>query len=365
MPTASDPAGSRPPRAGGRARAKVSIVCPCYNEETGIASAVARLKQCLDQLPNPVEVLLINDGSVDATLPRAIDAIAGDSRFRVLSHKANYGRGRALRTGIQAASGEIIVTTEGDLSWGRETIERMIVALERDPGLDAVFASTHLPGGGYERVPRHRVLLSKFGNRVLHLLYTGKLTMVTGMTRAYRAGTIQGHSFQEDGKEIHLEIAHRLLKLGKRIGEVPAVLSWPDKARGSRTDWSKIARLVSSHLAFGVFRGLSRIIGPVVLFVALLIGGFGSWAVWRLLHGTPSIFLAQLTAVLVILWVTLTLGYFLAQHAVQIEINVWKTQAMLAQLLRQQALPASGSDYFEEVPIVPRSPTDGPLDRAA
>src|SRR5688500_3035943 len=72
--------------------------------------------------------------------------------------------------------------------------------------------------------------------------------------RASRADVIQPHRFLEDGKEIHLAIAHRLLSLGHRIGEVPAVLSWPERdgarIRSKRTNWLTIRRLVASHLAF-------------------------------------------------------------------------------------------------------------------
>ena len=119
-----------------------------------------------------------------------------------------------MRTGFQEATGDIIVTTEADLSWGAEVIGAMLDALERDPRLDAVFASPHLPGGGYRNVPWHRILLSRLGNRFLRTLYPSSISMTTGMTRAYRAEAIHGHRFVRDGKELHLEIAHRLMALG-------------------------------------------------------------------------------------------------------------------------------------------------------
>lgn len=339
-------------RTGGAGFLKVTIVCPCYNEAREVASSIDKLKTCINSLPNPAEVLLIDDGSFDETAGEAERAMRGDGRFRLIRHKVNYGRGRALRTGIREASGDIIVTTEGDLSWGQETIMKMIRALERDRGLDAVFASTHAAGGGYQNVPRHRIWLSKLGSQVFRLLYTGKLSMITGMTRAYRASIIQPQTFFEDDKEIHLEIAHRLLKLRCRIAEVPAVLSWPDQGRSGRTKWARIARLVSTHLAFGVFRGLSRIIGPIISFLTLATCGFGGWAIWNLLHGGPSIFLVQLSGVLLILWVTLVLGYFSLYYAVQLEINIWKTQSMIAQWLCAQGLNPDGNDYYYEVPLI-------------
>jgi glycosyltransferase involved in cell wall biosynthesis len=327
-------------------RIHVSVICPAYNEADGIAGAVALLKKCLDSLPYPAEVILVNDGSTDDTESLALAAIDGDERFRVLSHLVNFGRGRAMRTGFAEARGEIIVTTEGDMSWGADVVGRMVAAMDANPKLDAVFASPNVPGGGYRNVPWHRVLLSRIGNRILRLLYLGELTMTTGMTRAYRSWVVRGHHFTRDGKELHLEIAHRLLQLGYRIGEVPAILSWPDKVpgqanRGKRTNWRKIWALVVSHLAFGFFQGASRLIYPSILLLTLAIPFFGAWAVFNLVRQQPSIYLATLTAVLTILWVTLLVGHFLLRHVLQVEIEVWRAHTMLAALRR----PGDAADY--------------------
>ncbi len=312
-------------------------MCPAYNEADGIADAIARLRACLDSLPVEAEVLLINDGSTDGTVAAAARAIKADPRFRILSHRVNFGRGRAMRTGFLEARGAIIVTTEADLSWGQDVIARMLEAFDRDPQLDAVFASPHLEGGGYRNVPWHRILLSRFGNRVLRALYPSKISMTTGMTRAYRASAIQGHNFSKDGKELHLEIAHRLMTLGYRLGEVPAVLSWPERAagrkgRGGRTNWKMIQRLIASHLAFGFLQGISRIVWPAIVFLTLAITGFATWAVWNVLTGGPSIFLVMLTGVLLILWTTLVVGYFLLIHVFQVEGDLWRVQHSLARL---------------------------------
>jgi dolichol-phosphate mannosyltransferase len=334
---------------------EISVVCPMFNEADEIEQNIGRLKNCLDQLPYPAEVLLINDGSGDNTVDRAMQAIRGDRRFRLLSHRVNFGRGRALRTGFREARGAIIVTTEGDLSWGTDIVPRMIGTLKDNPGIDAVFASTHLPGGGYRNVPRHRLWLSKIGNWILRLLYAGGLSMTTGMTRAYRARVIQAHQFTQDGKEIHLEIAHRLLVFGRRVAEVPATLSWSARGRGKRTSWSKIFRLVSTHLAFGLYNGISNLLAPLILLMTLVTLFFGGWACWNFLHGYQSIFLANLTGILVVLWLNLCLSHFLIHHAFQIEMNVWKNQSMLERSLKMQQIAADADDYYDELEPPPEA----------
>ena len=322
-----------------------------YNEAAGIQGAIAKLILCIDALPS-VEVLLVNDGSQDETVARAMQAIGDDSRFRILSHCVNFGRGRALRTGFREARGAILVTTEGDLSWGAEVVPRMIDHLLANAQLDAVFASPHLPGGGYRNVPWHRVMLSSFGNRVLRFLYTGSLTMTTGMTRAYRAAVIKPHLFTYDGKELHLEISHRLLTLGYRIGEVPALLSWPDpgpgqESRAKRTKWGKISMIAGSHIAFGVLRGVGHIIAPTLALLTLAVITFGGWAVYNLIVGTPSIFLAVFTGVLMVLWVSVFLGSFMLHHILEVQKEIWRTQCLinLRPDIRQDGM---GKYYHEE-----------------
>jgi glycosyltransferase involved in cell wall biosynthesis len=335
---------------------RVSIVCPAFNEEAGIAEAVALLKECLDALPYPAEVLLVNDGSADKTVERATVAVAGDSRFRILSHVVNFGRGRAMRTGFNEARGEIIVTTEGDMSWGKDVVGRMVEKLDANPKLDAVFASPNIPGGGYRNVPWYRVMLSRVGNRILRVLYLGHLTMTTGMTRAYRSWVVQGQTFVRDGTELHLEIAHRLIQLGYSIGEVPAILSWPEPvpgqaSRGKRTNWGKMFGLVVSHLQFGFFQGVSRLIWPAILMLTAAIPFFGGWAIYRLFRQDVSIYLAILTAVLTILWVTLVVGHFLLRHVLQVETELFRAQSMLAGARRPEPALAYERRHYSEVQV--------------
>lgn len=335
-------------------RPLISIVCPAYNEQEGIQEAVAGLKRCLDQLGRPAEVLIIDDGSRDRTVELARQAIAGDERFRIFSHRVNFGRGRALRTGIQEARGEIIVTTEADLSWGQEIIGRLVEALEKDPGADAVFASPHLPGGGYRRVPTHRVLLSSLGNRLLSFFYARDITMVTGMTRAYRAQAVKHQNFCQDGKEFHLEVAYRLRVMQRKVIEIPAVLSWPESSggessRSKRTNWKKIFTLISSHLAFGMVSGGARIMGIAILLLTLAIFVFGVWDLLLLASGQPSIYLATLVGVLMVLWMVLVSTLLLFQRSLQHEVTAWQNEIMLSRLMAKQGLSLHERRYYREV----------------
>jgi hypothetical protein len=174
------------------------------------------------------------------------------------------------------------------------------------------------------------------------------------MTRAYRAWVIQGQQFANDGKELHLEIAHRLMSLGHQIGEVPAVLSWPaendqQEGRRQRTNWTKIRRLIASHLAFGVFQGVSRIIVPTILFLTIAIVGFGGWAIRNALEQQVSVFLVMITGLLLSLWINLVVAYFLLSHVFHIEADLWRLDQSLGET--RSAASAPRRRYYLEEPL--------------
>ena len=261
----------------------VSVVCPFYNEERILEEALTRLLDALATLGRPWELLVVDDGSTDRS--RAIAQRVADERagLGVLGYPVNRGRGFALRTGIAAATGDVIVTTEIDLSWGEDVVHRLVRAMEEHPEADIVVASPHLPGGAYRNVPARRVWLSRVGNRVIRACMTNAATMNTGMTRAYRREAIQSLPLYEDRKEFHLEVILKAHVFGLRVHEIPAVLEWREyKHAGERVrrkSSSNVSRLIVSHSLFSLLANpvryvwalsvLAFALGVALFFVAL------------------------------------------------------------------------------------------------
>ena len=125
----------------------ISIVCPFFNEEKILDVALHALLAKLNELALNWELIVVNDGSTDESLNIARSVSLRESKLRVLTYSRNRGRGHALRTGIGQARGEIIVTTEIDLSWGENIVSRLLKAMQSQPKTDIVIASPHLPGG--------------------------------------------------------------------------------------------------------------------------------------------------------------------------------------------------------------------------
>ena len=116
----------------------LSIVIPVYNEETVIGLLQGRIRTLMEQLPCPVECLIVNDGSRDGTLPLLAQWASSDRRVKVLSLSRNFGHQNAATAGLDYAAGEAVVLMDADLQDPPELIPEM---LERyAEGYDVVYA---------------------------------------------------------------------------------------------------------------------------------------------------------------------------------------------------------------------------------
>lgn len=104
----------------------LSIVIPIYNEEENIPKLYERLMDELEKIGKTFEVILVNDGSSDAS-ERSLAEIAGkDSRFRIVNLRRNFGQTAAMMAGIDYASGDVIVPMDGDLQNDPADIKRLL-----------------------------------------------------------------------------------------------------------------------------------------------------------------------------------------------------------------------------------------------
>jgi glycosyltransferase involved in cell wall biosynthesis len=110
----------RPPRP------LLSIVVPAYNEEGCVGEMVRRLEATLAPLDVDYEVIFVDDGSRDRTLDQLRNASAADPRVRYISFARNFGHQFALTAGIDHASGDAVVTLDGDLQHPPELIPKLL-----------------------------------------------------------------------------------------------------------------------------------------------------------------------------------------------------------------------------------------------
>jgi glycosyltransferase involved in cell wall biosynthesis len=120
---------------------KLSVIVPFYNEEDSIGPMHAAIIAAVDPLNIPYEMVFVDDGSLDATALKG-DAIARrDPRVRLVKFRRNYGQTAAMAAGIEYATGEILVTMDGDLQNDPADIERFLAKMAE--GFDIVVGWRH------------------------------------------------------------------------------------------------------------------------------------------------------------------------------------------------------------------------------
>lgn len=109
---------------------KVSIIVPVYNEEEAIAADLKVIKETMDASRWDYELIVVNDASTDKTA----EIVNGIEGVKLLEHRENKGGGFSRNTGIKAATGDVVMVTDGDGTYPNQDMPRLLERMERQPG---------------------------------------------------------------------------------------------------------------------------------------------------------------------------------------------------------------------------------------
>ena len=319
----------------------ISVVSPFYNESAILEKAVEEMLSNLEELPEAFEFILVNDGSTDDSLRIAEDLVSRyPNRLRLITYDTNHGRGYALRKGIEAARGDITVTTEADGSWEVGIVLRLVEYLKHHPEKDVVIASPHLLGGGYKNVPRKRVMLSLLGNMLIRKLFWPDITMFTGMTRAYRTEVIEFLPLESNGKEFHLEILSKLHALKARVGQIPCCLEWKEhklteQKSKKRESSTPLISVMMSHLLFAVCASPWRYLFGISFLLMTAMAFFFILALVSLTQGGPAIYFGMVSGLSFVGSVLLFIFGVLANQNSTMEQELWHLQRDCRKMMKK------------------------------
>ncbi|MDQ1535762.1 MAG: hypothetical protein QOE58_155 [Actinomycetota bacterium] len=233
---------------------KLSVVIPAYNEAATIAEVVRRAGEAeIGGLRR--EIIVVDDGSTDNTAA----IVARLSNVRLISLPQNCGKGRAVKTGFAAATGEIVLIQDGDLEYDPTDYKRILQPFFESDA-DAVVGSRFAYGRPtFFFGPRRSPFFTHYiGNtlivRLTNFLYRYRATDYEGGTKAFRSEVISSLPIAADGFEYDNELMCKLLRRGYLIIEVPITYSPRSYADGKKINWKDGARILATIVKWRVKR---------------------------------------------------------------------------------------------------------------
>jgi glycosyltransferase involved in cell wall biosynthesis len=210
---------------------KLTIAVPVYNERERVGQA---LKELLSTpLPVETEVIVVDDGSKDGTWEELAQYPLPD-HVRLIRHKENRGKGAALRTALEAATGDVFVPFDADLEYDPSDLAGCLQPLIRDD-TDVVY--------GTRAFGSHTAFSFWFvmGNKLLALwanvLFDCYLSDLETCFKMIRTDVLRGLDLRSNDFAIEAEVTAKLLRAGHRPYEVPINYKARTREQGKKIQW--------------------------------------------------------------------------------------------------------------------------------
>ena len=190
----------------------ISITIPIYNEHGAIESLFAKIKEVMEKLGSPWEVIFVNDGSTDGSAALLNQIAAANPEAKVIHFRRNFGQTAAMMAGFDHASGDVIIPMDGDYQNDPEDIPKMLAKLEE--GFDVI--------SGWRRDRQDNAIQRNFpsmlANKLISAISGVQLHDFGCSLKAYRREVIEGVRLYGE--------MHRFLPIytrwhGARITEIP------------------------------------------------------------------------------------------------------------------------------------------------
>ncbi|MGN6189798.1 MAG: glycosyltransferase family 2 protein [Conexibacter sp.] len=189
----------------------LSVVLPCFNEEDNVADAIRYASAAAERAAVDYEVIVVNDGSTDATAERAAAFAADDEHVRLVVHAANRGYGDALRSGLRAARMPWIFLTDADLQFDLAELAGFVPLAAR--------ADVVVGRRAQRRDPFPRRLNARMWNWLVRRLFALPVRDVDCAFKLVRAELLDGVELRSHGAMISTELLVKLLARGARLQE--------------------------------------------------------------------------------------------------------------------------------------------------
>ena len=216
---------------------QLSYFFPAHNEEANLRGLVAEALETLPGLAETFEIVIVDDGSTDATAAIADELAAAHPEVRAVHHPTNLGYGAALRSGFGAASYDVLAFTDGDRQFRVEDLGRLLERLDRPSGRRR--PPEVVVGYRLRRAdPLVRTVYARLYRFALRICFRLGVRDVDCACKVFRRSALEGVAVESGGAFFSAELLIKLKAAGHRLDEVgvphyPRVAGSPSGARPS------------------------------------------------------------------------------------------------------------------------------------
>ncbi len=190
----------------------ISLVIPIHNEEPSILPLYDRLTSVMERLQRPYEILFVDDASTDRSFDLLANLVETDARLKVIRLRRNFGQTAALSAGFDEASGEIIISMDGDLQHDPEDIPALLENVEQGWDIASGWRKNRVDNAVTRKIP------SRIANWLMAKASGVKLHDFGTTFKAYRAEVLKDVNLYG---ELHRFIPALANLYGARVIEVP------------------------------------------------------------------------------------------------------------------------------------------------
>lgn len=210
---------------------KLTIAVPVYNERARVARALKELTST--PLPVEVEIVVVDDGSTDGTWEELGQLMLPEA-VRVIRHDRNRGKGAALRTALEAASGDVFVPFDADLEYTPSDLAKCLQPMIED-NAEVVYGTRIF--GSHTAFSYWYVLGNKFLNTWTNVLFNCYISDLETCFKMVRTPILRSLGLRSNGFDIEAEVTAKLLRAGHRPHEVPISYKARTRVQGKKIRW--------------------------------------------------------------------------------------------------------------------------------
>jgi len=228
---------------------RLSVVIPCYNEKNTIQNIIDAVKA------SPVtdkEIIIVDDFSTDGTRDLLKSSIASQVS-KIVYHEVNQGKGAALRTGIQHATGDAVIIQDADLEYDPQEYPILLEPIVKNRA-DVVFGSRFTGGGPHRVVYFWHMVGNKFLTLLSNMFTNLNLTDMETCYKVFRREVIQAIKIEENRFGFEPEITAKVARGNWRIYEVGISYYGRTYAEGKKIGWRDGFRAIYCIVKYNLWK---------------------------------------------------------------------------------------------------------------